>query len=117
MPWKGFSSSAPQMSLEDVKAEVDSLTEVEREKILEDICGEAPALEETEELIQDALAALEEHIEAIPHTSRTPFNRARIECPEYVNDPAFRLMFLRRELFNAEVSESRSCMPMSMLDR
>jgi N-methylhydantoinase B/oxoprolinase/acetone carboxylase alpha subunit len=101
---KGFSSSAPRTTLADVQAEIASLSEAERQLVLNDIYGKSPAFDETEELVVSALAALEQCIEATPHSTRTSYDRARVECPLYVNDRSFRLMFLRREFFVAEVS-------------
>jgi hypothetical protein len=105
---KGFSSSAPRTTLADVQAEIGLLSEAERQLVLNDVYGKGPAFDETDELVESALAALEVCIEAIPHTSRTSFDRARVECPQYVNDPSFRLMFLRRYFFVAEVSRDSS---------
>jgi hypothetical protein len=101
---KGFSSSAPRTTLADVQAEIGLLSEAERQLVLNDVYGKSEELVETEELIESALAALEQCIEATPHAARTSFDRARVECPLYVNDRPFRLMFLRREFFVAEVS-------------
>lgn len=61
---------------------------------------------ETPELIATGLAKLQKELNLLPAKDTAVFHRATIESPELVDD-AHRLMFLRCELFNADLAARR----------
>lgn len=58
---------------------------------------------ETDALISIKLKELEVEIESIPKERREAYSQALEKCPDLLTD-AFKLMFLRSEVFNADVS-------------
>lgn len=103
---KGFSTSAPRKSLQQVLHEFNQQTETEKQRVASDLAGkEQVRVKETPLLILESLQALEVCLHnEIPFEDKMTFIRALHECPHIVNDPAFRLRFLRCEQFHAGVS-------------
>jgi hypothetical protein len=69
-----------------------------------DIYGQKHPIE-TIELIQDSLILLENEMWNLPEEDVTNALRASIECPEVFESKEHRLMFLRCEQFNVDVSK------------
>ena len=93
---KSFSSSAPAMSQTTVEKEIQGLSEEERKRVLDDLYGEgASRLSDTPEQCEEALVKLQERIDRMDNNQKEQYNRALNDCPEYVNDCAFRIQFLR----------------------
>ena len=59
---------------------------------------------ETTDLIQDSLILLENEILNLPEEDQSVLIRVSIECPEVFQSKDHRLMFLRCEQFNVDVS-------------
>ena len=105
--WKGFSISAPRLSLADVNTEIESLTKEEQKKIDDDLHGcRNDHVKETPELLEEGLRQMSVELSLIPQEEKTHYLHALELCPDYVNERAFRLMFLRCEEFNAKVNLS-----------
>ena len=84
------------MSQTTVEKELQSLSEEERKRVLDDLYGEgASRLIDTPEQCEEALVKLQERIDRIDDSQKEQYNRALNECPEYVHDSDFRLQFLR----------------------
>lgn len=69
----------------------------------QDIYGQRHAIETTD-LIQDSLILLENEIWNLPEEDQSTLIRASIECPGIFESKDHRLMFLRCEQFNVDVS-------------
>lgn len=69
-----------------------------------DLYGQKHAIE-TRELIQDSLILLEDEMWKLPEELQGILVRVSIECPEIFESKQHRLMFLRCEQFNVDVSQ------------
>lgn len=58
---------------------------------------------ETDEMIAEKLIEFEEEIKKLPEDSKQSLLQAEEKCPELVTEK-FKLIFLRSEVFNADVS-------------
>ena len=97
-----FSCSAPRFEISDLASEVARLPSEARAEANRDVFGlEAPNPEN--ESIFDALRRLDEALCCI--AEKPELLQATNLCPDYVNSQEFRLMFLRSENVDAEVSE------------
>ena len=86
--------------------EFASLSLIERDKVMFDVHGiPAAEIEETPELIAKSLEDLEQEIRKLK--KKESYENAKYINPEFVNDPAFRLMFLRSDLFNCADAAKR----------
>jgi hypothetical protein len=93
---KSFSTSAPVMSSSALQQEIESLSEEERKRVIDDLYGEGTSRwMDTPQQRQQALDELQSHVDNMEQSEKIQYNRALCECPDYVNDPAFRLQFLR----------------------
>lgn len=68
-----------------------------------DIYGQKHAIE-TPDLIQDSLILLENEIWNLPESDQATLVKVSIDCPEIFESEEHRLMFLRCEQFNVDVS-------------
>jgi hypothetical protein len=80
--------------------ELEKLSLVEREQILFDVHGFAQVYDEDSASIQAHLKQFETELLKIP--DKSAYEHAKYLNTEYVNDPAFLLMFLRSETFDAK---------------
>jgi len=105
----GFSSSAPRRSLSAVKKEIEELSPEERQRVYDDIYGRLAEskVDDTPELEDRSLHELDRCIQDIEGEERACYDRAVELCPEYVHDRAFRILFLRADLFDAKCAANR----------
>ena len=61
--------------------------------------------EETEEMITQKMITFDEEVEKLPAASKKSILQAQEKCPDLLTKD-FKLMFLRSEVFNADVSLS-----------
>lgn len=59
--------------------------------------------EETPEMIKTKLAAFNDEVDKLPEEAKKDLLTAQQKCPQLLTDD-FKLMFLRCEVFNADVS-------------
>jgi hypothetical protein len=69
----------------------------QKDSRLERCLWESPAFDETEELVELKASGPGRMHRGYSHTQPGHVS-TEPECPQYVNDPSFRLMFLRRDL-------------------
>ena len=82
-------------------SELNSLSLNERVKHVEQLhCIVQDVAEETPEKINSALEAMQRELSMIPDSQKDAYNRAWQLNRQYVEDPKFRLMFLRADRFN-----------------
>jgi hypothetical protein len=77
----------------------------EREKVLEDIHGITPVVDEPREFIEACLALLEKELTNIP--SKAAYDLASSMSKEYTSSIKIRLMFLRADSFDPYKAASR----------
>lgn len=99
-----MSFTAPRMEQSEVAQEIKDLTEEEKQDVKNDIYGLADPIEETPDFLASSLQRLDDILRDLPDEHKIQFLRAQQDCPEYVNDPKFRLQFLRTEFFVEEVN-------------
>ena len=68
-----------------------------------DLYGQRHAIE-TSKCISDSLRLLEKELQKIPQDERSGIEQASVICPEIYASKEHRLLFLRCEQFNADVS-------------
>lgn len=76
----------------------------EREKVYEDIHGVAPVVDEDTECINDLLLQLDKKVQ---QNMTSIYKTALSMSKDYVEDPAFRLMFLRTESYDVSAACNR----------
>jgi len=80
----------------------------ERNKISEEVHGvRSLEVEENAYVREDGLAKLQFAIDLIPSSEKEGFEKSQTLPVTYVNDPDFRLRFLRAELFDAQKAATR----------
>jgi hypothetical protein len=90
----------------DMIFEGDQRLELKREQLivgLGNIYGQTPTPEETEDYVKAGLELLQKELGAIGNDQKEGYNEALEKCPHLIDDN-FLLMFLRTEVFHAEVS-------------
>jgi hypothetical protein len=85
--------------------EMNRLSVEEREKVLADIHGISPVVDEPQEVIEACLTLLEKELTNIP--SKAAYDLASSMSKEYTSSNKMRLMFLRAESFDAYKAASR----------
>ena len=85
--------------------ELNQMTFQEREKIYDELHGVDNVLQETEQLVATALKEMDLALQRIPN--KFIYEKARRINAHYVEDPSFRLMFLRSDYFNPEQAARR----------
>ena len=96
-----FSCSAPRFELSDLASEIARLPSEALDEVNRDLFGLGEPNPENETIfaalrrLDEALCCIAEKMELVEATNL---------CPDYVNSQEFRLMFLRSESFDAEVS-------------
>jgi hypothetical protein len=96
MPRQGVDEPA---DMDQVLAqEVHNLSLQERNRVYEEIHGVAEPLEEDPEFVAQRLSEFEWQLSTI--RKKTAYDFALQQSPEYVNDPNFRLMFMRSTEFD-----------------
>lgn len=87
--------------------ELGKLSDQDRQRVQEEIHGKATIQEESPAFIEQRLIQMEEEIESLRHRSASAYNLACFLAPRIVKDRAFRLMFLRAELFDSRAAAKR----------
>eukprot|EP00980_Cylindrotheca_fusiformis_P028528 scaffold22607_cov123-Cylindrotheca_fusiformis.AAC.25 len=88
-----------------IAQQMSKLSTDEREKAYFDIHGIANAIEETPELVQTRMQALDDEIGLLKETAA--YQLAMTQNPAFVQDAAFRLKFLRADKFDAKKAALR----------
>lgn len=108
MPLTAFSFTAPVITEEQEKKELEALSNAEREEIDRDVTGKhVDDYVETPAMIQRGLLEFMEALEQIPEENKVDYLMARDVCPELVQRESSPLAFLRRDMFDPWVSASR----------
>lgn len=81
-------------------ADLNSLSIQERDIIYDEIHGVASPVEETPHFVQATLHALQQDIKKIKH--KPAYDHAMTMEPDYIQNPAFCIQFLRAKRFNAK---------------
>ena len=68
-----------------------------------DLYGQRHAIE-TDKCVNDSLRLLEKELKKIPNVKRSGLEQASVICPEIYESKEHRMLFLRCEQFNADVS-------------
>lgn len=101
-----FSCSAPRFEISDLAPEIARLPSEALYEVNRDMFGlEEPSPEN--ESIFAALRRMDEALNRI--VEKTELIQATILCPDYVDSQEFRLMFLRSENLDPEVSNDSWC--------
>jgi hypothetical protein len=90
----------------DLAKEMNGLSFEEREKVFDDVHGVAAAHDETPDFVEKCLRDFDTALAKVK-SSRKALNRALFLWPELKTDEAFKLRFLRSELFDCEKAAER----------
>lgn len=71
----------------------------------EDIYGQRHPIE-CPELIAVKLKELNVELDNLPASDKQGWEQAKTKCPDLVNEDTYKLMFLRAEVYNADVSDA-----------
>jgi hypothetical protein len=82
-----------------IATDMTRLSMEERDQVLHDVHGVSNDMEETPELIEESLAQSIEELETIKE-KKEAFDLAKSQNLQYVDNPTFRLQFLRSDLFH-----------------
>jgi hypothetical protein len=97
-----LSITAPRMDEAEYRAEKDNLTSEERELAERDLYGKDRELpEETPAFLAQIYSELRVEMDSI--RDKAAYLRAVEVCPEYAQDKAFALLFLRADYFDVKV--------------
>jgi hypothetical protein len=97
---KSFSASAPRLTPAQLRTEIASLSEAEKERTARDLYGRECPVVETEDLLESSTLQLRRVMERLPPQSKHSYTEALERCPDHADDPAFMHMFLRCEEFD-----------------
>ena len=98
-----FSFSAPRFTEEDEIRELAAMTDAEREEVCQDLYGTHVEREETPELRERSLEAMQQALNDIPVDQKEVYLEACQVCPELVERESPPINFLRCEDYNPEV--------------
>ena len=101
--WKGFSSSAPTITLQALTDEMEALSEKDRKKIRDDLFGKTEPVDESDSMLEKGFQAMASEMELIPREEKVHYMAASEQCPDYVQNRDFLVCFLRSESFDAKV--------------
>lgn len=99
------SSRAPSNPDVNLVEELNQLSIQERNKVYEDIHGVSKPIEETPGLLQARFVAMQTELDKLP--TKTAYDLAWRQNRAFVEDPDFRLAFLRCEEFDAKKAAVR----------
>jgi hypothetical protein len=91
----------PEVSETLIAKELTQLSIQERNEVLHDLHCVSGIVEETSSFLNEHLDLLENEISKIPKESKLAYEHAQSVFPAFVQDQAFRLMFLRAVRFEA----------------
>ena len=95
-------SSLPSLTIESDVSGTDSAPAVIEDEADPDLYGQIHTVE-NDELIQKSLHSFDALLAVVPDKKKHSVLQAQVKCPEILTD-SFKLMFLRCECYNAEVS-------------
>mmetsp|Transcript_1052 Transcript_1052/g.1326 ORF Transcript_1052/g.1326 Transcript_1052/m.1326 type:complete len:299 (-) Transcript_1052:209-1105(-) len=95
-----FSYTAPAFSEQELKNESENLSEQEKREIHLDLYGQRKPFLETADFVTSKLEELEQQLLSIEDIGA--FALAKERCPDYVNGNDFRLLFLRKTMFDVK---------------
>jgi hypothetical protein len=115
-----FGSSSSTVSSRRVDAilaqELEKLSCQDRSRIEEEIHGvQSLALEETPEMMEDALARFRLEVDCLPSFQKMAYQDAMVMGSNYVQDREFHRKFLRVALFDPKKAASMFCLYLDML--
>jgi hypothetical protein len=84
---------------------INQMSLKEREVVYEELHGVARVVEETPAFVAQRLQALDQALREL--SSKPAYDQAERICSQYVNNPKFRLMFLRAEYFDPKKAAIR----------
>jgi hypothetical protein len=99
----GISCTAPRWETKQDDLEKASLTEEEKIKIENEICGQRGILRETPTMVTRTCALMQDAVDLIPDEQKQSYIRALAQCPNLVQTESEPLRFLRCERFNVWV--------------
>lgn len=90
-----------------VAKQMTSLSMEDREKVYYDVHGVSEEVKETPEMVTLSLLQLELELQKLQLEQKDAYEAAKSMNPTYVENPEFRLKFLRADLFDARKAASR----------
>lgn len=90
-------------------AELNGLSQEEREQVYEEVHGIADVVDETPELTSRSLHQMGEEISIIPKALKKAWERALFLRPSLATDEKLHLMFLRSERFDPKKAAAKLC--------
>jgi hypothetical protein len=98
-----FTYSAPEMSPEEEREELEQLSTEERQKIKDDMYGRG-CFEESEEMWPSGSSQMKEALHMMPVEEKDAYIEALERCPDVVRVETDAIAFLRADEYCAEVS-------------
>jgi hypothetical protein len=98
-----FTFSAPEMSLEEEREELEQLSNDERQKIKDHKYGSG-CFKETEEMRSSGRSQLKEALVLLPAEEKDAYLEALERCPDVVRAETDFIAFIRADEYCAEVS-------------
>jgi hypothetical protein len=98
-----FTYSAPEMTPEEEREELEQLSTEERQQIKDDIYGRG-LFEETEEMWSAGRSQLKEALYLLPAQEKDAYLEALERCPDVVQTETDFIAFMRADEYCAEVS-------------
>ena len=98
-----FSVTAPQLTPEEERQELESLSRETRQQLHDEINGQEQEILETEDLLTERSIQLHQFLDEMPFENKTEYLDAIMRVPELVSNEANPDKFLRCERYNAKV--------------